>query len=205
MFKMLFWLLRWFGVFLIGWLVPSSQQVMVDTPKPGEAVQGQVIIAGNVDLEGFQSYEVSFAYQKDETNTWFLIGRGEQIVRGGTLAIWDTTTITDGQYRIRVRVYLAEGKVAETIVQQVRVRNYTPIETSTPVPQGAVGTQKTPITIADYTPSRMEVQSTSSANPMEISSDKLQRSFLLGGVVAIGLFILLGGYFLLQVLFRKGG
>ncbi len=83
MFKMLFWLLRWFGVFLIGWLVPSSQQVMVDTPKPGEAVQGQVIIAGNVDLEGFQSYEVSFAYQKDETNTWFLIGRGEQIVRGG--------------------------------------------------------------------------------------------------------------------------
>ncbi len=192
-------------VLLAGWFAPSAQQVIVDTPRPGEAVQGQVTIAGNVDLEGFQSYEVSFAYQRDDTNTWFLIGRGDQIVRGGTLATWDTTTITDGQYRIRVRVYLTEGKMAETIVPQVRVRNYTPIETNTPVPQGAVGAQKSITVPGDYTPSSMEAQSTASPNPLEISPEKLQRSFLLGGVIAIGLFILLGGYFLLQVIFRKGG
>lgn len=205
MLKLIFFFLRWWVMLLMGWLVPLSQQVIVDTPRPGEAVQGQVIIAGNVDLEGFQSYEVSFAYQRDDTNTWFLIGRGDQIVRGGTLATWDTTTITDGQYRIRVRVYLSEGRVAETVVQQVRVRNYTPIETSTPVPQGAVGSQKTSVANADYTPSRMEVQRTAQSNPLELSSEKLQRSFLVGGMVAIGLFILLGGYFLLQVIFRKGG
>jgi hypothetical protein len=205
MFKIILWLVRWWMVLVAGWFVPLAQQVIVDTPRPGEAVQGQVTIAGNVDLEGFQSYEVSFAYQRDDTNTWFLIGKGDQIVRGGTLATWDTTTITDGQYRIRVRVYLSEGRMAETIVQQVRVRNYTPIETSTPVPQGAVGSQKTITAPGDYTPSGVKGQDTVPANPLEISSDKLQHSFLLGGIVAIGLFILLGGYFLLQVLFRKGG
>ena len=86
------------------------------------------------EIVGFQSAEVAFAYGKDNS-TWFLITGSDQPVRDGVLASWDTTTIADGTYLLRVRVNTSDGEVVEVEAKDLRVRNYTPIETSTPRPE----------------------------------------------------------------------
>ena len=67
----------------------------------------------------------------DEGN-WFLIQYSYEPVENGTLAVWDTSTIADGNYHLRIKVLLTDGRTRETIVSQLRVRNYTAVETSTP-------------------------------------------------------------------------
>jgi hypothetical protein len=181
---------------------PVAQQVVVDSPRPGEAVQGQVVLTGNTDIEGFQSYEISFAYMKDDTNTWFFIGKGDQVIRGGPLATWDTTTISDGSYRLRVRVFLKDGRGIETVIPGLRVRNYTPVETSTPEPvreEGSAAT-KGPLN-ADYVPAG-QTPTPLENNPIQVTTTNLGDSLVKGGLVAMVLFIGLGFYLGIRTLFR---
>lgn len=110
-----------------------TPQVLIDTPLPGDALQGVVAIHGNTDVPGFRSAEVAFAYQPNATGTWFVLQQNNQPVKDGTLANWDTTTITDGIYQLRVQVFLEDGQKLERVISGVRVRNYTTVETSTPV------------------------------------------------------------------------
>jgi hypothetical protein len=93
--------------------------------KPCKVVQ----VSGSTSIIDFQSAEVSFSYG-DEGDSWFLINQSSQPVKDALLASWDTTTIADGTYRLRVQVFLTGGKLVETIVPGLRVRNYTAIETS---------------------------------------------------------------------------
>jgi hypothetical protein len=106
----------------------------LDSPQDGEALQGVVEIIGTTDIVGFQSAEVAFAYGAD-SSTWFLITGSEQAVRDDVLASWDTTTIADGTYLLRVRVYTTDGEVVDVEARDLRIRNYSPIETSTPRPE----------------------------------------------------------------------
>lgn len=179
------------------------QQVMIASPRQGEALQGQVAIIGTTDIEGLQSYQVSFAYQKDESNTWFPIGQGEQKLRSETLATWDTTMISDGIYRVKVVVFLEDGRTLETIVTGLRVRNYTPIETNTPEPASQSAGDQTPTLPADYTPPSQTPTSTAK-NSLRVTSTMLGDSLVRGGLVALLLFVVLGAYLGLRGLLRKG-
>jgi hypothetical protein len=62
----------------------------------------------------------------------------------GELGTWDTTTLTDGDYNMRLRAFLLDGSVQETIVDDLRVRNYTPVPTPTLI---ATATAFLPISI----------------------------------------------------------
>ena len=116
-------------------LAPTAQLVdpVIVEPRPGDVLQGVVKIAGSDDVPGFVSTEVSFSYADDPTGTWFLIAASVQPVTNDSLATWDTTVITDGDYVLRLRVYLTDGNSRETILSGLRVRNYTPVETPTPM------------------------------------------------------------------------
>jgi hypothetical protein len=188
---------------LAGPLALLAQQVVVDSPRPGEALQGQVTITGTTDVEGLESYEVSFAYQKDETNTWFPIATGDQALRNGALATWDTTTITDGTYRLRIRTFLADGRTLETVVSGLRVRNYTPVETNTPAdtPQAQGSATVTPLT--DETPAQATITPLAD-NPAMLTSTMLGDSLVKGGLAALALFVVLFLYVGIRGLFRKG-
>ncbi len=107
---------------------------LVTYPTPGDALQGLVVITGSTDLPNVQSVEVSFNYSSSNPDTWFLIQQSRATVKAGALAVWDTTTIADGFYRLRVKVILKDGYWTDTIVTGLRVRNYTAIETNTPAP-----------------------------------------------------------------------
>ncbi len=106
--------------------------VTISSPGEGQIVQGSVEILGSVTVLGFSSYVLSFAYADDPTQTWFVIASSSLPVFEGELGTWDTTILTDGDYTLRLQVFLLDGSVQETAVTGLRVRNYTAIPTATP-------------------------------------------------------------------------
>jgi hypothetical protein len=101
-------------------------------PAEGQALQGVVQIIGSTNVDGFLSAELAFAYADDVTGTWFLIASPAAPVTSGLLAEWDTSSITDAAYVLRLRVFRQDGSSLETRVTGLRVRNYLPVETPTP-------------------------------------------------------------------------
>jgi hypothetical protein len=170
--------------------VPSSQ-VSIRSPQAGEALQGQVMITGNSDIAGFVSTEVSFSYANDPTGTWFLIAASNQPMAQGTLAVWDTTTITDGLYTLRLRVMLADGNFLDAIVPDLRVRNYTPVETDTST---IAPLQTTPIPNATSTATPFPTPTALPPNPAALSPSSIYASLGYGAFIVAALFLLYGLY-----------
>ncbi len=163
----------------------------VVSPRPGEALQGLVTITGTSDVIGFASYEITFAYPDDLTGTWFLISQSSQPVQGETLAVWDTTAITDGNYALRLLVFLDDGTSLEVRVPDLRVRNYTPVETATPGPTSASGTATLPV----VTPAIPLPTSTPlPPNPAALTSSRILTSLGYGALAAIAGIALFGVY-----------
>jgi len=79
------------------------------SPAPGAALQGTVSIIGTTDINNFSFYEVAFAYDEGEEPGWFELISAKKMIRDGELAAWDTTTIADGAYMLRLRVHLENG------------------------------------------------------------------------------------------------
>jgi len=111
----------------------TTRPLQILSPLPGQALQGAVSIVGAIPGAGFTSYEITFSYDNDVTNTWFPIHQAEQFPEGNTLAQWDTTTISDGEYTLRLVAQRSHKEPLTLTIAGLRVRNYTPIETSTPV------------------------------------------------------------------------
>ena len=110
----------------------QNEEFTLFSPQNGEVVQGLVQVIGTVDPNGLQSYEVAFAFMQDATQTWFQIASGTTPVFHGVLAEWDTTVLTDNDYNLLLRVHFQDGDTTEIIVEGIRVRNYSSIETATP-------------------------------------------------------------------------
>ena len=165
-------------------------------PVTGQALQGSIAISGNTMVDSFSSAELLFGYDANPTNTWFLIQSYDRPISGGTIALWDTTTITDGTYQLRLVVWLTDSSQLEQKVPGLRVRNYSPIETNTPTPVTPTATLppgETPIP----TPTMTIVPPTVTplpTNPAEITSQKASESLLKGALAIFGLFTLVGVY-----------
>jgi hypothetical protein len=56
----------------------EGAQSNISSPSEGQIVQGMVVVSGSVTVLGFSSYELSFAYNDDPTQTWFLLEPGTQ-------------------------------------------------------------------------------------------------------------------------------
>ena len=110
----------------------GSLQIL--SPEAGQVLKGNFSISGTVTLLGFSSYELSFAYEDDQTQTWFVIASSKTPVYDGELGTWDTTTLTDGDYTLRLQATLLDGSSMQTTISGLRVRNYTAVPTETLVP-----------------------------------------------------------------------
>ena len=168
----------------------SKDAPRIDNPKPGEAIQGVITIIGSSAVESFQYYEVSYTQDQGESPTWFLIQQSDGPVSDGILAIWDTSTITDGIYSLRLMNYLMDGREQEVVVDKLRVRNYTPIETNTPEPAVLFITpipqlEPTLVRLAAPTPTNLP------ANPAQVTSEQLSGSLLIGAAFAAGIAVLI--------------
>jgi len=129
------------GILIDGSYAQAQAPGYVDIIRPsgGSAVFGITTIEGSASHPAFVSYDLSFAYPDDPTDTWFMIGDSIfSPVEDGVLGIWDTSGITDGEYRLRLRVHLDNEIIVEYLVETIRIRNSHAIETSTPLSRTAV-------------------------------------------------------------------
>lgn len=165
--------------------------IKISAPYPGQALQGSVSIQGETNVAGFSRGELSFSYTNDPTDTWFLIQELETPARG-ELYRWDTTTISDGDYNLRLLVTLNDGRQSTVIISGLRVRNYTPIETETPAARQnltqSAGYQTTPSPLAKV------ARSTSTAlpaNPLSLSQKGFYDIFSQGAMAGLVIVIVI--------------
>jgi hypothetical protein len=164
-------------------LLPPAQVpgfAEISEPKESQAVGGIVSIFGTASHPAFESFDLAFSFDPDPTDTWFPIGEAlDTPVVDGRLAVWDTTEITDSVYRLRLRVNVEGSPPFETVVGDVRVRNYTPTETPPPV---AVTAQ--PALVATVLPTATQEPQAPPEAPNRFSS-------ALRAGIFIGLFLML--------------
>jgi hypothetical protein len=180
--------------------VTPIPELSIQSPLSGEVLQGNVTLAGFSALPGFVSAEVSFAYEENPTGVWFLISELTQPVSGGTLAQWDTSVITDGEYTLRLTVMTEDGSIHEALVSGLRVRNYSQIETETPTPITPTNTPapgSTPAT-AIILPTTRPTPTALPTNPAVITSQNLATSLGKGALAVVGFFAFLGIYHLVR-------
>ena len=187
------------SLLLLGAQVGSRPEI--SSPKPDEVLQGVILVTGTADMIGLQSYEVLFSYTGDTTETWFLIEQGTKPVRNESLALWDTTTITDGEYRLMLRVHLDDSDPVEAVVPGLRVRNYSPIETATPAPTSLAGgfTDSDNVGVPGFGPTPTDLPS----NPAVVTTNSLVKNILKGMAYALVGLIVIGGFFAARVLTRR--
>jgi hypothetical protein len=176
---------------------PGSQ-VTIISPQPGEALQGQVTINGNSDVAGFVSAEIAFAYSDDPTGTWFLIAAGNQPVRDGVLAVWDTTTITDGLYTLRLSVILGDGSQVDVTVPALRVRNYTPVETAIASSTSLEPAPIASVTLVAASATPFPTPTSLPPNPAALTPSRIYASLGYGALAVLAILLLLALYLRLR-------
>ncbi len=169
----------------------------ITSPTDGQALQGVVQIAGSTQVDGFASAELAFAYADDTTGTWFLIAALAAPVTSGLLAEWDTSSITDADYTLRLRVFRQGGSLLETRVTGLRVRNTLPVETSTPTaaPSAAVTRQplETPTPVLPMaTPTPAFTPTSLPPNPAALTTSDIYSAMRQGALYAAALVLLFG-------------
>ena len=179
-----------FMLFLI-----QDTPVGISSPQTGDVIRGQVQIAGNMAVPNFASAELAFKYASDSADNWFAIQTFPQPVAGPALAVWDTTSLTDGDYTLRLRVFLQDGSFQDAIVSDLKIRNDTPdptevIPTETALPQFNAATPlpaltKPPATAAITYPSPTPLP----ANPASVTTSSIYSTFARAALIVLVLFI----------------
>lgn len=175
----------------------DSPPLAITSPVADELLRGPVNITGRLDVPVFTAARLEFAYATNPTDTWFLIQMFSQPVVDGTLATWDTTSITDGNYVLRLRVTFEDGTLQEVTVP-IQIGNdalptATPEPTPTPEPESAL--LPTPFLLAASPTPTYVPRSTPTAlppNPVSLEQGEIYRSLGRGALVILGLFVLAG-------------
>ena len=96
-------------------------QVIITAPAPGTDVEGTVELIGTADVPnfGFFKYEVTPL----GTENWATVSAGRTAVRNGRLGEWDTTTLANGDYFLRLVVTDNVGTSLEPCVIAIRILN----------------------------------------------------------------------------------
>ena len=184
-----------FGLILVA--AQESPPIAITSPAPADILRGQVTITGKVDVPSFVSVQLDFAYVSNPTNTWFTIQTFSQPLLDSTLVTWDTTSITDGDYVLRLRVNFEDGTSQEVTVPIKIGNDALPTPTiepsSTPEPESVLiptpfllAASPTPTEVPRPTPTALP------ANPVSLGQNQIYTSLGRGALVILGLFVLAG-------------
>ena len=96
-------------------------QIMITSPKPGDIVKGIVEITGTANVPNFAFYKYEIAPMG--TQNWAPISADRAPVTDAKLGEWSTTSLTNGDYFLRLVITDNLGKELEPCVLAVRVLN----------------------------------------------------------------------------------
>jgi len=177
----------------------TAPPLAITAPLAGDVLRGEITITGTTDIENFLSAQLDFTYASNPAGNWFTLQTVSQPVLSSSLAIWNTASISDGDYILRLRVNLTDGTFQEVTVP-VKVQNDTPISTPTLEPETAtpdsitvqiptpflLAASPTPTEVPRPTPSALPT------NPVSLNQNEIYASLGRGALVIIGLFIFAG-------------
>lgn len=95
------------------------EQIVITSPQPGESVSKIVEITGTVNVPNFGFYKYEVAQQGSEN--WATIAASRDAKRNQPLGAWDTSTLTPGDYQLRLIVTDNEGQEYPPCIIPVRV------------------------------------------------------------------------------------
>ncbi|HLO31268.1 MAG TPA: hypothetical protein VK249_19115 [Anaerolineales bacterium] len=175
----------------------DSPPIAITSPVADEVLRSQVSITGRMDVPNFASAQLDFAYVANPTDTWFNIQTFSQPPVDSTLATWDTTSITDGDYVLRLRVNFDDGTFQEVTVP-IKIGNDalpTPTAGPTATPEAELAFLPTPFLLAaSPTPTEVPRPTPTAlpANPAALGQNQIYVSLGRGALVILGLFALAG-------------
>ena len=189
----------------------QSADIWIISPQPGDVLRGQVEIVGSMDIPNFSSAELAFSYASNPADNWFTIQTFPQPVQNSTLAIWDTTVLTDGDYILYLRVFLQDGSSQDVIIPDLKIGNDSPLPTLSPTatetatatePSGFITINPLPAaTLKPAVPAlpTFPPPTPLPANPAAVTSSSIQANFARGGLITLVLF----AFFTLILRLRK--
>jgi hypothetical protein len=183
--------------FLLLTIAAQDATVAITSPAPNEALRGAVNIIGSTDAPNFVSAQLDFAYASDQAGTWFPLQTLSQPVFDSPLYTWDTTSISDGDYILRLRVFISDGTVQEVTVPIALLNDSVPTPTvaptSTPESVSAqiptpflLAASPTPTDVPRPTPTAMPT------NPVSLNRNEIYASLGRGALAILGLFAFAG-------------
>lgn len=180
---------------------PVLEDIFI-SPQPGQVLQGTILIEGEVQFNGISNISLSFAYKDDPRDTWFLISKVNSPESFRISEEWDTTQLTDGEYTLRIIVETDQNDFID-FVPDIRIRNYTAVETDTPSPGSiqatGAGLEATPI-ISSTEELNPPSNTPFPTNPAQISSTDIGLSMGKGVLAA---FSILGAFAFYQYLRKR--
>lgn len=177
----------WFvlQIWLSTWLLTPG--LYITSPMRDSTIAGVVEVVGSVPAQDFDFAEVAYSYQNENSGSWFLLSRIEVPIQDGVLSKWDTTTITDGIYRLRLKVEFRDGHSEEVVVNGLSVANYT----------HGKSTESAEIVFAMTETPMSEIISTAyptplPANPGMLKTSQVKSSLIVGALLGAVLMVIIG-------------
>ena len=179
-------------------LAPTiSPSIFIQNPREGQPLQGVELIEGKIRGEGLISGKLSFSYAEEGAETWFFIAdiipEVEESSQTSFTVEWDTTQITDGNYHLRVIAdYEGRATIFE-LIPNLRIRNNTAVETSTPAPEEILDAElSTPMSTTRTYP--IKTPTPLPDNPAVLESMVLYRILFISVMLVFVVFIFGGVY-----------
>lgn len=129
---------------------PQSGSNGITQPVSGASISGVVTVTGTAVDPNYLRYELAFRSEAGTSAEWIVFAEGDQPIRNGILAIWDTTVgrnvnapvWPDGRYQLRLRVVRTDYNYDEYFVTGLTISN-----SGTPTPTPTItGTMTVPAT-----------------------------------------------------------
>jgi len=106
--------------------VPAAEgcvagQVNLTSPLNGNRVSGSITVKGSADIPDFGFYTLQIAHPGDAI--WLPILVGQQAIKNDALGTWETSTLTPGEYMLKLVVTDNVGTVLTPCTVQVTVES----------------------------------------------------------------------------------
>ena len=191
-----------FRPFLLFVLLLSAAQddppIKITSPLAGDVLRGEVTITGTTDIPNFFSAQLDFSYASNPTNTWFPIQTLSQPVTDSAITTWNTTSISDGDYILRLRVNLLDNTFQEITVP-IQIGNDVAVSMPTVIPTSTLNAVEvqipTPFLLAASPTPTTPPRPTPTAlptNPASLGQTAIYASLGRGALVILGLFAFSG-------------